>query len=439
MALAVLLGGAVAVVHWQRKRGADGPVLTAPPPLNLADVAEPDPVAIRAIEAARAEVRRAPRSADAWGRLGMMLVAHGALTADANVCFAQAERLNSRDPRWPYFRGNSLLTSDAESALIHLTRAAELCRERPDIARLKLAEALLARRQFSESETQFRRLLEVDPRHARALLGLARLAFLHGDLAAAEGRLTPALSDPHTRKRARNLLAEISYRKGDKAPAERLVAEARPWPDDLPWPDPFETAMAGMEVGRKKTLSAAMALMRKGRVTEAIRLLSEARGVYPGSERVLLLLGMAHHMARHWAEAEKVLREAVAKAPEAPRVQFHLGNALAAQERFEEASTCYDQAAQRMPDDADIHFRRGLCQTRLGDAARAEEAFRTALSCQPNFGEAHRRLGELIWKTGRRDEALAHLREAAALNPRDAEARRLLDNAEGGGAPESAP
>ena len=44
------------------------------------------------IESARDRVRREPRSAGAWGRLGMLLAAHN-FSPEAVACFAEAETL----------------------------------------------------------------------------------------------------------------------------------------------------------------------------------------------------------------------------------------------------------------------------------------------------------------------------------------------------------
>src|SRR4051812_35470098 len=70
----VLLGGAVALgagLGWWWWRQEPDP---QPPPLALEN-AEPD--VVHALEKARARVRGEPRSAAAWGHLGMVLLAHG--------------------------------------------------------------------------------------------------------------------------------------------------------------------------------------------------------------------------------------------------------------------------------------------------------------------------------------------------------------------------
>src|SRR5439155_25639345 len=60
-----------------------------PPEVVLTDV---DPEVVKRVEESRAAVRQTPRSAAAWGRLGMVLVVHD-FHGEANRCFAEAERL----------------------------------------------------------------------------------------------------------------------------------------------------------------------------------------------------------------------------------------------------------------------------------------------------------------------------------------------------------
>ena len=115
---AVLAGGG----YWFLWRTPDLP----PPELDLTGA---EPAVAQAIGKARAEVLKAPRSAAAWGRLGMLLRAHD-YGAEANVCFARAEQLDAKDPRWPYLHGHTLLSGHPREALplleVALERAAPL-------------------------------------------------------------------------------------------------------------------------------------------------------------------------------------------------------------------------------------------------------------------------------------------------------------------------
>ena len=439
VAAAILLAAVVwGALTWGRLRRtpgevADIPVLTEPPPLDLGGVVEPDPLVNQAIEAARQQVVGSPRSDDAWGRLGMVLRAHGAEAGASNVCFEQAGRLDPMQPRWPHLHGTALLASNPDAAISTLQRAADLCGEGAnaiDAPRVKLAEALMARGRMDEAEAHFQSLLRVHPDHPRARLGMGRLLHLRNDEDGAREHLTRAAADPYTRKAAALLMAEVLHHKGEREQAEKQLAAARSLPDDPPWPDTFEQEVERVQLGRKRSLSVALALMRGGRMKEAITLLEQTLAHYPDSERALLLLGLAHSKERNFPAAEKLLRQAAAQSPDAPRVQFNLGICLAGQDRWREAAECYEKAAQLMPDDAESYYELGVCRFRMGDASGAEQALRAAIHCRPIYASAHRQLGELLAKGGRRAEAVDHLQQAVRLNPRDEQARGMLTEAE---------
>ena len=405
-------------------------VLTEPPPLDRRGVTDPDPAVERAIEAARQAVARDPKSSAAWGRLGIVLLTHGAESTTSENCFRQAHRLDPQEPRWAYFVGTALALRDPDAAIPWLRRAAELSGDRPDTPRVRLAEALLARNRYEEAGQEFDRLLRARPDHARGLLGRARLAAARSDTAAAEADATRAAQSLHARKSATLLLAELRLRAGDAAAARAHLEAARRLPDDPPWPDPYQAEVEQARVGRKHNLSVAMSLMRGGRVRDALPLLERTLADYPDSDRALFLLGLAHHMSRDHATAERYLRQAAQRTPDAPRVQYNLGAALAAQGKHAEAITAFERSVAADPKSADAQYALGHSAAQTGDVDRATRAFRATLDARPDHADAHRRLGELLLKSGKRDDALRHLRDAVRLKPTDAAARRILADAE---------
>ncbi|MBI5758391.1 MAG: hypothetical protein HZA46_07730, partial [Planctomycetales bacterium] len=92
--LLVLLGG----VLW---RGKSRESLDEPPDI---DSSATSPSVARAIKDARQRVLVQPRSAEAWGRLGMLLLAHE-FDEQANTCLIRAAELNPQEFRWPYLLG----------------------------------------------------------------------------------------------------------------------------------------------------------------------------------------------------------------------------------------------------------------------------------------------------------------------------------------------
>src|SRR5438132_8238238 len=183
----------------------------APPEVVLTDM---DPGVVKVVQDSRAAVRQSPRSAAAWGRLGMALVVHD-FHAEANHCFAQAERLDPRDPRWPYYQGITLFLGDPKAAIPKLRRAVALCGDQPDVPRLRLAETLFAQGYVNEATEQFRRALQHAPDNARAHLGLARLAYERNDPEESRKHLSQSIVSPFTRRAAHALRAEVYQRQGN--------------------------------------------------------------------------------------------------------------------------------------------------------------------------------------------------------------------------------
>ena len=383
-----------------------------------------DPAVLRLILAARTAVAETSDSAEAWGRLGKTLLAHG-FSDEALVCFARAERLDPRQPRWPFYQGTILCQGDPDAAIPKLRRAVEQCGNVPDAPRVRLAELLLGQGRLSEAEDQWRRLLSQEPAHARAHLGLARLAYQRGDLEQSVPHLNIALNGIHTRKASHLLLAEIFQRRGDKAAADQESRRAADLPDDDAWPDPFDEEVKQLRTGRQVFLARADRLLRQGRVAEASALLERTVRDYPDSGEARLLLGKAL-LAKNDPRAEEALRAATRLAPHLVEAPFYLGGVRFLRGDHREAAALFRQAVNLKPDFALAHYNLGHCMIRLGDRPGAIVAFRAALSCKPDYAEAHVNLGELLVQDGQHTEALGHLLCAAQLEPRDPRAKNLL-------------
>ena len=94
-----------------------------PPPISTAGL---DPAVTRLIETTLAEVRAAPASGEAWGKLGSVLMHYEFAEAAADA-FHHAEALAPAEPRWPYLHALLLLPREPGVALPKLRRAVGLC------------------------------------------------------------------------------------------------------------------------------------------------------------------------------------------------------------------------------------------------------------------------------------------------------------------------
>ena len=416
--LLALLGGAgvVAVRALHRE---------PPPQPPTVDLSGAGPAVTAAIESALARVRQAPRDAEAWGFLGMVLYAHDYFV-EAPECFRQAGRLDRREPRWPYYLGVVLAMADPPAALPELRRAVDLWGEGELQPRLRLADLLLAQGHVDEAEEQYQTALKQAPQDGRSHLGLARVALERNDRGTALKHLETCLSAPETARAARTLRAEIFHRQGRSQAAERERRLAGLMPEGGAASDPFLQEIEQLQVGWRGAFKQYDRLREQGRSKEALAVLQEAAREYPQVSLIWLLLGRRHLEEKAPEQAEQALRTALAKEPGSAEATFYLGVSLFAQKRTDEAAGLFRQTIERRPDSAEAHFNLGQCLKLQGKPVEAIRQLREALRFRPHFTQAHAELGELLGQQGHDSEAREHLGIAARLQAEDREARELL-------------
>jgi tetratricopeptide (TPR) repeat protein len=411
----LLLG---AGAYWRLAPG--GP---EPPSLDATGL---DPAVVAAVEEARAKVRESPRSAEAWGRLGMVLAVHD-FRDKADVCLAEAEKLDPSEPRWPYYQAlGALLVADAEAGLPKLERAVALCGDKYDAPRVRLAELLLSQNRLDEAEVHFRHLLQDNPRHPRAQLGLARIFAQRGDRRASLEPLTIAQKDPRTRKSACQLLAQIHQQLGNAALAEAARRQAADLPDDPYWPDPLNDEATELCRGMKSQIKRARRFAELDRDGEAIELLARTVSDYPDADDAWLQLGKSFLKLRNGWAAEQALQRATELAPDSHDNVFYLGNAFIVRGNLPAATACFRKAIELKPDFAPAHLNLGNTLINAGDTKGAIDAYRLAVRYEPSMFEAHLSLAAALERQGQYALALPHAQYAVQLKPSDKHAQKLL-------------
>ena len=435
-AVLVLAGGAAGAWWWLR------PPPAPPDPPMPQGIQEPDVRA--AIEAARQAVLKEPRSAGAWGRLGMTLEAQ-LFEPEADRCFAEAARLDPTDPRWPYFRGLYALKYDPDHAVPLLRQALAAGRASPEdesALRLRLAEALLERRELDEAERLFREELRRRPDDPRASYGLGLVAVARGDDAAAQQYLTAARASPTARKPATAQLAALARARGDDAAADAYEKEVASMPPGSPaWPDPLVEQIARLQVGSSNQSEEVEQLEREHRWQEAanvyLRQIDEhpTTAAYIGAGRDLARLGQ-------YDRAFGLLREAVKRDTDNARAHFSLAQALFARaerewqqspgderlkDLFREAAEHARKATELKLDFAQAYLFWGLSLKYLGDPAAAVAPLRQGVACLPGDLELQLALGEALLESGQGQEARTYLENAHRLDPNDPRPPRDLE------------
>jgi tetratricopeptide (TPR) repeat protein len=394
--------------------------------LPSVDLSFAHPAVKAAIDDARKAVIAAPHSGAAWGELGLYLRAHE-FDSEANICFAQAMRFDPQEVLWPYVRGSSLSVRDRPLAENDFRLAAQL---RPDLAlpRLRLAEMHLEERRLSEAETEYEAAIRIEPENARAMLGLALVAFARGDLATAQHLAERSFArDPDQRTTA-ELLVRVFSRLGDKAAASRSQAllDTMP-PGESGWDDPLGEKVLQRRRDPAGMSAAAGNLLARGRTQEAIAVLEHLVSAAPETAQWPDLLARALIQQKDFRRATQVLDAAIARHPLSADVHFQRGVVSFFSGQWQPAAVEFRRAIELKPDFSDAHYNLGHTLIHLDDRAAAMDEFREAIRFRPDYAAAHTNLGELLIEAGQRDEGREALEAAARLAPDDQRTRQLLD------------
>ena len=423
--------GVAALIAWRwvghvQKHNEAIQVETQPPEVLLVGA---DPAVARAVADARSTVAASPRSAAAWGELGMLLLANEIGLEQAPLCFAQAETLDPRDFRWPAYHALAVAGTDPDRAAIEGSKAADLA-DLPAQAhiRLRCAEILLAQGQIDSALLQAKRVRQLDPADARGALLLARAEIAAGNLASARDSLAPALSDPHTRRAAHLLLGQLFMRLGDpqKAAAETHIGATLP--PDVSAPDPLQEALHALRTGRQVQLARAAALLSHGQAGEALSNVEQLLKDDPNSDWAWLLKGRAHLAKKNLSEAEHSLRRSTQLNPRSAEAYFYLGVCLFLENRVSDAAEAYRNACRAEPTMAVAYANLGDCLKQMGDRPGAISALEDAIARNPDVADTHAELADLYVEEGRADKAREQLQAAIRIEPGTVAFKKRLSN-----------
>ena len=211
----------------------------------------------------------------------------------------------------------------------------------------------------------------------------------------------------------------------------------------------------------ERTLAAAMAHHRAGRLTDAERLYRLVCDTDQKNARAFHLLGVvAHQLSRPdaasyvgravmldpdfaeahndrgvilaagglFADALSCFQKAVALNPGYNEARNNLGRGLRSLGRLDEAVKQFELVLQSTPDSPVAHFNLASVFELTGRNPDAEKHYRCAISLRPDFVDAHIHLACLLQDSDRLPEALAHAERAVALRPDSAGARNNLGN-----------
>lgn len=403
-----------------------GATATAVPPDP--DLSRASAEVATAVRQARETVLGDRTSGPAWGKLGMVLFAHQ-FEVEMIPCFEEAARLDRQDFRWPYFLGLGVAVSDPELAERSYREA--LARQGDvSVIHTRLAELLLAQQRFDEAGQHFRTAVDRDPQDARAFLGMARLALLCGDAAAAvpwaehAAQLAPGTRDVH------EVLAQLYQRTGKREAAVRELQEvARRSQIDLMWNDPVAAKVVELRRDSRWSLQQAAGLASEGRLRDAIHVLRTALAADDREPELYVLCGRFLVQDGKLGEAAELLQQGLKRHPEAAEIHFQRGVVAYLGGNDELADRAFRDALSRKPDYALAYHNLGHTRLRQQKWDDAAQAFRDAIRCRPDYVDAHINLARALKELGKNEEMITTLQTVLQLAPGNRVAQQLLEEA----------
>ena len=426
LAVGALLVVTGAIAGWVSWRSATALArVPAPPP-----AASMTPAVAAHVGAAFAAAQQNPGSIDAVGPL--CLAYHADMLFDqAERCYHLAIDLEPNAWSWHYHRALLDFERGGSPALAgRLRRVVELTPGSVP-AWLRLGDAEFKAGRYDAAADAWGRARDLPegpaasaaPTHhvevplaAYASLGLARIALVKGDGAAAVAILEPIVAAQPRFSVALRLLADGLRATGRAAEAEAAVTRAGRLPPFAPYADPAVDALA------RESRNATLLLRLASEADLAVNLewsehlTRRALEFEPDNPEAIAKMARLHRAAGRNEEALALFERYQRMVPGDFQVLAQIATTLSALGRFEEAEGYFAQALRGV-DDAVTHFNVGLLMARAGRLDEAIAAYGRALEREPTLSDARSNLATVFARQGRLDRAVQELERALSYDP----------------------
>ena len=367
------------------------------------------------------QARQDPRSAEASGKLGMLLDLYHR-PEQARDCYQRAHELDPGAFKWLYYLGTLQARQGQSEAACETFRAALRLKPGDLPVRLKLGENLL-RTGSPDASRQIYSVIVKEvpegPAAAEAYWGLGRVAVAKGDWEAAQQsferacRLFPPYGAAHYE------LSQVDRKLGRNSDAgEQLGLYDQHRTLVPPVDDALRDEMRKLDRSAVSLLERGVELDQAGRLQDAIAAEEEAVQLDPKLVRAHVNLIILYGRTGDFQRAGEHFQRVVALDPKhVPDAYYNFGVLLLNRGELDEAAECFRKALELEPDYADAHNDLGLLFERQGKLPEAAAEYRKAVEEKPDFRKAHFNLGRILVNQQRYPEAIHELEQT--LTPVD--------------------
>ncbi len=373
-------------------------------------------------------VEQNPRSGDAWGKYGEVLMAHS-WNSEALICFERAAKLNSRELRWPYLAATLLDRQEPTKALAKYDIAKEISLQYAPLW-MRRGNTLLRLNRTEEAELSYKTASEIDKNQPQPLVGMARIAAARDDWKAATSLLENAKKiAPKNREviveltRARLMLGANQMLGQEEQMAILSVQNYETMADSI------LESVNEREVAVRFAAIQADSMASEGDLQKAAEAYAALIKQRPELVRPRLNLATVFMASGQAPLALTTFQEIVRLFPDDPMGHYALSNALESTQQFAAARRERETAVRLKPDYAEAHFALGLSAERDGEMDQAIQSYRLAIQSNARLAQAHLALGLAYQKQGQLEVGIVSMNDAVRLSPGDPVPKAYLEKA----------
>jgi tetratricopeptide (TPR) repeat protein len=388
------------------------------------DPAEPQ-VATQLKEVAAA-LESAPDDADAWGRYAITLHAHRYLR-EADLAYAEAQRLDPEEFQWPYFRSLILAHSDSARSLELLDLAIELdpsygpARDRRGV----VLQGGLGRE--DEAEKEFREAVRLLPSPS-ANLHLGQIELKKGNIETAIRHFEAARKRWPESIAVLSSLSQAYARQGDRARARELAEAARRGREMPLIFDARINEIVEADVRLKRYFLQAYGYHKVGQFAKAEAELENGLRIGSDTGRMHGLLARVRLNLGKFERSVESGRLALAAGDNTTELHCTIGHALLRLKQLDEAERSVEAGFALSPADPQVLQLSGLIAATRGDDEEAIKRWSTALEQEDDPATRGFR-AQALSRLGRHAEAIDELMALAASQPADLQIQIALGEA----------
>jgi superkiller protein 3 len=327
------------------------------------------------------ETKKQPRSAQAWGRLGMNLYIHGFSEVSVPI-FQKAAALDEKDFRWAYFCAIALNKLNDETTMAWFERAQSLEPRYPPLS-VRYGNRALIEGDLEKAERAFDLAIFPGVKIPHAHLGLAKVALAKNDLEKAQRHIAITLEMAPQFREAHVLLADVHRRSGEMEEAQKELAVIELLPRRMDLADPIYAQMVEEGEGYFWHQVHADKYMTAGQYEEAEAEFKKALAVKKIPESYKNL-GLVYQRQGLYDKAIEFYLEALKLDSNYVDALNNLGVAYYESDLIDEAITCVRKSLKIDPESLEGHLNLGTFYKEESRFAEALRSFRRGMELAPH-------------------------------------------------------